>query len=135
MRAIDCRAIVTSVNRLLVYLLSFLMALMPSIALACNAATMLAPVEQMQSMADAPNSDGGAHGCCHEQKAGGEDTNTPASNGSTCQLDAMCAFASATPVTANPVVFVAPLAAIVFVSPSDHFLSADRMPFLRPPTA
>ena len=131
----DCRVIVTSVNRLIAYLLSFLMALMPSIALACNAATMLAPAEQMQSMADASSGDGDAHGCCHEQMAGGEDQDTSSANGSTCQMDAMCAFASATPVTANAVIFVAPVSSIVFVSPSDHFLSADRMPFLRPPTA
>jgi hypothetical protein len=124
------------VVRLLAYLLSFLMTLMPSIALACNASVMLAPAEQMQSMADASNSDGGAHDCCHEQMAGGEDQDTSSANSSACQMAAMCAFASATPVvTANTVIFVAPLSSIVFAPLSDRFLSADRMPFLRPPTA
>ena len=107
---------------------------MPSIALACNAATLLAPADQMQSMGDeSGNSD--VHGCCHEQMAGGEEQPTSPANGSTCQFDAMCAFASATPMTANIAVFVAPSSSGAFAALSDRFLSADRMPFLRPPTA
>lgn len=134
-RVVGCRAIVTLVNRLFAYLLSFLLALMPSVALACNASAMLASAEQMQSMGEESNSNGDAHGCCHEQMAGGEDQDTSPANGSACQMAAMCAFSSATPVTANAPIFSAPVSSMVIAAPAEHFLSADRMPFLRPPTA
>lgn len=135
-QAVDCRVIVASVNRFLAYLLAFLMALMPSVALACNAAAMLASSGPMQTMGSETATASDAGDCCHEQTA--TESTDMSANGSACSAAAMCAFAAAAAasVTASPATFAAPVSSSAFdSSDSDHFLSADKVPDLRPPIA
>ena len=131
------RVIVAVMSRLVACLLAFLIALMPSIALACEASAMLAASGPMQTMSDETQMASGADDCCHEQTAV-ENPDMSAANGSACSMAGMCSFAAvaAISVIASPATFAAPVSSSVFISsPSDHFLSADRVPDLRPPIA